>query len=239
MTRVWLSVLAAVVVLTVAWWFLFYGPARTQQQALQAETATLVTQQGELRTQIAQLRDIREQEVQIQADLARLEQYIPVNPSQASLVRQVQLAADASGLTVESLTFADPVVVDGAPPPAQPGLVLGRIDTEIQLEGGYFQAADFLRRLEVEVARAMLVQQIGLEEGEDGFPRLSSSIRGSIFALIVPPADPNAPVIDPDAPVEGATETPEGDEGDPDAEDDEISMTAGGDEVAMAAGGTR
>ncbi|WP_108665594.1 type 4a pilus biogenesis protein PilO [Euzebya rosea] len=236
MTRVWLSVLAAAVVLTVAWWFLFYGPARTQQQALQAETATLVTQQGQLRTQIAQLRDIREQEVQIQADLARLEQYIPVNPSQASLVRQVQLAADASGLTVESLTFADPVVVEGAPPPAQPGLVLGRIETEIVLEGGYFQAADFLRRLEVEVARAMLVQQIGLEESEDGFPRLSSTIRGSIFALIVAPVDPNAPVIDPNAPVEGTTEAPEGD--DAPAESDEISMVDG-DQVAVAMGGTR
>ena len=134
MTRVWLSVLGAIVVLTIAWWFLFYGPARTQQQALQSETASLVTQQGQLRTQIAQLRDIREQEVQIQADLARLEQYIPVNPSQASLVRQVQLAADAAGLTVESLTFGDPVVVEGAPPPAQAGLVLGRIETSWSLD---------------------------------------------------------------------------------------------------------
>lgn len=238
MTRIWLSVLGAAVVLTIAWWFLFYGPARSQQEALQNETATLVTQQGQLRTQIAQLRDIREQEVQIQADLARLEQYIPVNPSQASLVRQVQLAADASGLTVESLTFADPVVVEGAPPPAQPGLVLGRIDTEIQLEGGYFQAADFLRRLEVEVARAMLVQQIGLEESEEGFPRLTSSIRGSIFALIVPPVDPRAPQLEAETPADGATETPEGDEGDAAAEGDEISMVDG-DQVAVATGGTR
>ena len=125
MTRVWLSVLAAVVLLTAAWWFLFYGPARTQQEALETESASLVAQQGQLRTQIAQLREIREQEVQIQADLARLEQYIPVNPSQASLVRQVQLAADAAGMTVQSMTFADPEVVEGAPPPAQPGLVLG------------------------------------------------------------------------------------------------------------------
>ena len=229
MTRVWLSVLGAIVVLTIAWWFLFYGPARTQQQALQSETASLVTQQGQLRTQIAQLRDIREQEVQIQADLARLEQYIPVNPSQASLVRQVQLAADAAGLTVESLTFGDPVVVEGAPPPAQAGLVLGRMYTEIQLEGGYFQAADFLRRVEVEVARAVLVQQIGLEESEDGFPRLNSTIRGSIFALIVPPVDPNAPVIDPNTPVEGATEgATEAPEGDAAADGDQVSMVAGG-----------
>ena len=231
MTRVWLSVLAAVVLLTAAWWFLFYGPARTQQEALETESASLVAQQGQLRTQIAQLREIREQEVQIQADLARLEQYIPVNPSQASLVRQVQLAADAAGMTVQSMTFADPEVVEGAPPPAQPGLVLGRIQTQIELSGGYFQSADFLRRIEVEVARAMLIQQIGLVEGEAGFPSLTSTIRGSIFALIVPPVDPSAPVIDPDAPVEGApegaTESPEGD------------AAAEGDQVSMAAGGTR
>lgn len=77
----------------------------------------------------------------------------------------------------------------------------------------------------------MLIQQIGLVEGEAGFPSLTSTIRGSIFALIVPPVDPSAPVIDPDAPVEGApegaTESPEGD------------AAAEGDQVSMAAGGTR
>lgn len=215
MTRVWLSVLAAVLVLSVAWWFLFYGPAREQQAALEQQTADLQTQQAQLRTQLAQLEEIREQEVAIRADLARLQEFIPSTPSQAALVRQLQQAADASGVTIEAMNFAEPVVVEGAPPPAEPGLVLGVIASQVTLEGGFFQATDFLRRIEVDVARAMLVQDVMIDESDLGFPRLTIDVTGSVFALITPPVDPTAPQIDAevdaddDGDIDGAAENAE------------------------------
>lgn len=209
MMRVWLSVLAAIVVLTVAWYFAFWSPASEQQVALETETATLEAQQAQLRTQLGQLNDIREREVQIRADLTRVEQFIPTNPSQASLIRQSQLAANASAVEILSLAFAEPVVVEGAPLPAQPGLVLGSIAATGQIEGGYFQIVDFFRRLEVEVTRAILVETITVEEGEGGFPRLSATFTADLFALITAPVDPNAPVVPATpAPTEGATPAP-------------------------------
>ena len=214
MTRVWLSVLAAIVVLTAIWWFAFYSPASEQQTALEEETASLDTRAAQLTTQLAQLEDIRAREVEIRADLARLESFIPTNPSQATLVRQAQLSADASGVTIQALTFADPTPVGTAPLPAQPGLVLGAIETQMQVTGGYFQVVDYLRRLEVEVARAIYVDGIQLEEGDDGFPQLSGVIDATIFALITAPVDPNAQPAIPD---EAVTEGPEAADGEVEA----------------------
>lgn len=205
MNRVVLGVLAAILLVTVAWWFAFYSPANEQQAALEAETDQLITQQGQLRNQLAQLNDIREREVEIRADLSRLEQFIPTTPGQASLIRQSQLAADASGVDFLTLAFEEPEAVDGAPSPAQAGLVLGQIAVTGSVEGGYFQIVDFLRRLEVEVTRAILVDSVQIEEGEDGFPQLQATFTARVFALVTQPVDPNAPPpADPNAtPTEG------------------------------------
>lgn len=217
MLRVGLGVLAAVVVITAAWWFAFYSPANEQQTALEAETASLVAQQGQLQTQLAQLMDIRAREVEIRADITRLEQFIPTNPGQASLIRQVQQAADASGVTIITVAFAEPMIVDGAPAPSQPGLALGSLTATGSIQGGYFQIVDFFRRLEVEVARAILLKQVMLEEGEQGFPSLTANFTADVFALITLPFDPNAvaPTPEPtdgETPAEGADDT-EGTEG--------------------------
>lgn len=205
MNRVVLGVIGAIVVLTAAWWFAFYSPASEQQTALEAETASLQAQQTQLRTQLAQLNDIRAREVDIRADISRLEQFIPTNPSQAALIRQTQLAADASGVTILSIVFAEPDVVNAAPPPSQPGLSLGSLQLTGTIEGGYFQIVDFFRRLEVEVARAILIESVSLDQGENGYPQLEATFSGDLFALITTPVDPNAPAPAP-APTDGATE---------------------------------
>lgn len=211
MNRVLLGVIGAIVVLTAAWWFAFYSPAGEQQTALEAETAALQAQQTQLRTQLAQLNDIRAREVDIRADISRLEQFIPTNPSQAALIRQTQLAADASGVTILSLVFAEPDIVDTAPQPSQPGLSLGAIQTTGAIEGGYFQIVDFFRRLEVEVARAILIESVALDEGEDGYPQLAATFTADLFALVTTPVDPNAPAPV-ETPTDGATEGAEGEE---------------------------
>lgn len=205
MTRVVIGVVAAILVLTVGWWFAFYSPANEQQEALEAETATLEQQATQLRTQLAQLNEIRDQEVAIRADLARLEQFIPTNPSQASLIRQVQAAADAAGVEIFSVAFSEPEAVPDAPIPGQPGLVLGRFTMTAEVRGGYFQVVDLFRRIEVETSRAVLVETLDLTEGEDGFPQLTGTFTADVFALITRPVDPNAAPVE--TPAEGADGT--------------------------------
>lgn len=197
----------AIVLVTVGWYFLFFRPASEQQAALEAETAALVQEQNQLRAQINALRMIEERAVEIRADLARAEELIPSAPSQPSLVRQLQLAADAAGVDLVQLLFADPEVVEGAPPTGDPALVLGRIPNTMQFRGGFFQVVDFLRRLEVDVPRALLVRVVNIDESADGFPLLVVTLESDAFALILPPVSPpvEGAVIPPEP---GATETP-------------------------------
>lgn len=193
------------VVLAVAWYFLLYKPALEQETALKEETEQLEQQQQTLRNQIAELEDLASRSLEIQADLARLEELIPTDASQPGLVREFQLAADASGVVIESLTFTDPVPVQGAPPASDPSRVVGSIDVQMTMSGGYFQAVDFFRRLEVEVGRAVLVTGLDVSEDDLEFPTLEVTWSGNIFALIVPPATPEVPGAT-EEPTEGATE---------------------------------
>jgi Tfp pilus assembly protein PilO len=201
-----LIALAAVVVLCAAFWFLAYKPLDEQQVALEAETQTLDSQAQQLRNQLVQLQEIRDNELEIRADLNRLRELIPADsPAQPSFVRAAQLAADASGTAIQSLTFGLPAVVEGAVPDAD-GNVLAEISLNGVVEGGYFQLVDLFRRFEIEVARAVQVDTVGITEGTDGFPTLSAAVTGRIFALL-PVTEVEAapaPAPDPEAAQEGA-----------------------------------
>ena len=205
-TRAILIALGAIVVLAVAFYFLAWKPLDEQQVALEAETATLETQAQQLRNQLVQLQEIRDNELEIRADLNRLRGLIPVDtPAQPSFVRAVQLAADASGTAVQSLTFGVPALVEGATPDAN-GNVLTEISLNAVVEGGYFQLVDMFRRLEVEVVRAVQIDTVAITEGTDGFPTLSAAVTGRIFAIL-PVTEVEAapaPAPDPEAAQEGA-----------------------------------
>ena len=184
-----IGVLAALVI-TVAFYFLLYKPAAEEQAAIEAETASLIVQRQNLEQQIAQLRDIQARQVEIRAAQARLEEYIPDGPAQPSAIRHFQRTADASGADIASVTFEDPTVpdaADGAAPAdtGTPGTTLANIPVTMVIEGGYFQTVDFFRRLEVDVPRAVLVQTVDIsEEAEAGYPTLSTSWTGQLFAVI-------------------------------------------------------
>lgn len=184
-----LGVIAAVVI-AVAFYFLLYKPAAEEQAAIEAETLNLEAQQAQLEQQIAQLRDIEARQVEINAARARLEEYIPNGPAQPSAIRHFQRTADAAGADISSVTFGNPTVPDaaeGAVPAdtGTPGTILANIPITMVLEGGYFQAVDFFRRLEVDVPRAVLVQTVEMIEDEDaGYPTLSTTWTGQMFAVI-------------------------------------------------------
>lgn len=204
-TRIIASAVGACVVLALAAYLLAFRPLAAQETALQAQTADLTTQRAQLQAQLAQLQMIRDDELAIRADLNRLEGLIPEgDPAQPSFVRQVQIAADQAGVTIQSLVFGEPVAVtDAAPTPD--GLVLTAIPLTAVVEGGYFQAVDLFRRLEVEVPRGVVIDTVGMLEAEDGFPTLAVSVTARIFAeLPVTPAVPDPAAT----PAPGATPSP-------------------------------
>ncbi|MPZ74709.1 MAG: hypothetical protein GEU74_16100 [Nitriliruptorales bacterium] len=176
-------------VLTVAFWFLLYKPASDEEQAVRDEIAGLEGQQATLRNELAQLQGIQDREVEIRAALARLEELVPAGVAQPAAIRQLQRGADASGAEIGSVTFGLPGLptsAEGTAPPdtGTEGTTLADIPVTMVVEGGYFQVVDFLRRLEVEVPRAVLVDSVSIAEGETGFPRLAATWTGHMFAVI-------------------------------------------------------
>lgn len=194
------GVLAALL-LGVAYYFLLYQPRNTELDEVRTETAQLETERDTLQNEVRRLQDIQAREVEFRASLSRLEEYIPSGIAQSALIRQLQLAADQSGVEITGVSFADPQPVAEASPTGVPGTVLGSIATSATVDGGYFQMVDFLRRVEVDITRAILVQTLSVVEGEEEFPQLSTTWNGQLFALV------------PDTTVTEAPESGEGEDG--------------------------
>jgi Tfp pilus assembly protein PilO len=197
------------ILLAVAFWFLLYQPRADEQTALEAETARLESEQQTLRNEIARLREVEANQVQIAAQLARLEEYVPSSTAQPAFIRQLQISADAAGLEILSVTFGDPSAIDGAPPTGEEGTALASIPVTVNVQGGYFQAVDLFRRLETEVIRAVLIGDVGMGEGGDNFPQLTTSWGGAIFA-VVPITQAPAPAPVPTEPNGAPTGSPDG-----------------------------
>ena len=178
-----IGVLVAVL-LGVGCWFLLYKPAMAQQAALEAETAQLESRQGELRTEIAYLEGIRDDEERHRATAALLQDYVPDGVTQAEAVQQLQRAADAARVEITSMIFTAPVEVVGAPAPTEPNTTLASIGITMVVEGGYFPTVDFFRRVEVDVPRAVLTQSANLTEAERLFPILATTWSGQLFAVV-------------------------------------------------------
>lgn len=190
----------AVLLLGVAFYFLAYQPRNEDLEAVRVETAELEAERSTLTNEIRRLREIESREVEFRAALARLEEYIPTGIAQSSLIHHLQLSADQSGVTVDAVTFGAPAPAEEAPPTGTPGTVLGAIPVSVTVEGGYFQMVDFLRRVEVDVPRAVLIETLSVVEGEDEFPQLSTTWNGQLFALIPDTA------VTPEAPADAGTE---------------------------------
>ena len=185
----WAIGLIVAVLLTVAFWFLLYKPADTEQALIETEIANLQSQQATLKSDIALLRGVKRREVEIRAAMARLEEYIPAGPDQPAAIRQFQTIADDAGADIVSVTWGEPTVPQAAPgaTPADTGTeqtTLANIPVTMVIEGGYFQVVDFFRRVEVELPRAVLVNQVDIAEAQAGFPRLTTTWNGQLFSVI-------------------------------------------------------
>lgn len=214
MMRAPLIGLVTAVLLVVAFFFVAYQPRSDEQAEFEAQTAALADQQEQLARQIAELRAVAANQVEIRAALGRLEELIPTGFSQPAAIRQFQVTADASGVALERVTFDPPAVVEGAPASADSSTVLAEIPVTMTLEGGYFQMVDFFRRLEVDVPRAALVDNVSVAEGELEFPSLATTWSGLLFAVLPISAVEGAAPPAASLPTPGDDETPPADDDD-------------------------
>lgn len=173
-----LSAVAAVLVLAVYWMFLL-SPKRKALVEAEAEIAAAIDQQASLQNRINALRDVRAQAPSVEARLAATEALLPADAALPATLRQLQLAADESGMVLSALSPGTPAAVDveGVPPG------VSQMSLSLSMTGSYFQVIDFLRRIgdPTITPRAILFDSISL--GPAGYPTLSVSLSGRMFVV--------------------------------------------------------
>lgn len=194
------------VLLVVLWFFFLYKPSSDELAQVNEEIEAVEMQQDQLRVQLAQLQSIREDSPGLESTLAAYETLVPSDPGMPSLLRQLQTAANDSGLDLRSVAPSEPSPIEygeDAPATAE----MQSISLAVELEGGYFQLVDFLRRVEdpVIVGRVMLVD--ALTVGLDEYPTLTVGITARVFTTAETGADAEAPTTPPE-PTPGDTESP-------------------------------
>ena len=195
-----LSVVAAILIVAL-FYLLLYSPQRDELAELEIQITAEQALQAELEVEIARLRAVRETAPEVEAELAAAEAIVPQDPGLPSALRQLQLAADESGVVLESVSTARPAPIDG------PVAGLAGIDVSMQMSGRYFQLVDFLRRVEdpAITPRGLTWGSVAVTRAE--YPDLTASINARMYVL---GSTPPAPEVDP-APTEGLEEGTEGD----------------------------
>lgn len=192
-----LLVAVGAIAIIVLFYMFGWKPKADELAEVRAQTEDAIAQQSVLESQIANLESIRAVAPEIEAALAAAESLIPRDAALPSALRQLQLAADDSGVELVSIAPGRPAADPDVPEVA-------RISLSVNAEGSYFQIVDFLRRLEdpTITPRVVLLQNISVSGLEH--PTLSIAMTGAMFAILPAPPAPEATA--PATP--GATESP-------------------------------
>jgi Tfp pilus assembly protein PilO len=185
----------AVVVVFAAGWFLAVSPQRHHAGSLRAQTATQLSANQQLLTQVDQL---KQQKLGLPAQQRLLDQIaakIPDNPALPLLIRELSTAATAAGVDLVSMAPSQPAAVTTsattvAAPVAQAGTTsaaapLEQISISLNVKGSYYNVESFFAAVE-KMKRAMRVTQWSISPGAGS----SSSPAGSASSA---PADSQLP----------------------------------------------
>ena len=190
-----LAGLGAVLLLVVGYLFLI-KPQQDEIADIQAEIEATQGQQVDVEAQIVQLEAVRARIPEVEAAIAAAETIVPRDDARlAAAVRQLQVAANESGVELTSVTMSRPSAVTDAA--ADVPADLAAINLSVIIDGGYYQIVDFLRRLENPAIspRAILWSTSAVSVTE--YPTLTANLTGSMYAYL---EDPEA------APTEAPTE---------------------------------
>jgi hypothetical protein len=190
------TVLGALVVVVVlaAWYLLLWSPRVEALETVETDIVQAQQRQADAQARISQLQQVREQAPDLQAELAAAAALLPQETALPGALRQLQQAADDSGATLVSVAPARPTPVEAAVPgaPTATGNDLYAVGLSLEIQGGYFQIVDTLRRLEDPSIspRGFVWESVALTVDE--YPNLTVAVSGRMFAVLdAPPATPD------------------------------------------------
>lgn len=188
-----------VLLLLVLFYLFGWKPQSEELAEIRTQIDDTVAQQAMLQNEIASLEAVRATAPEIEAALAAAESLVPREAALPSALRQLQLAADDSGVQLDSIAAGRPAADADVPELAQVSLA-------INARGSYFQLVDFLRRVEDPQITPRVVLFENVTVSVDDYPTLGIALTGSMFAVL--PAPPPTEVQAPAEPT--PTETPTG-----------------------------
>ncbi|HEX2032044.1 MAG TPA: type 4a pilus biogenesis protein PilO [Actinomycetota bacterium] len=147
-----------------------------------------------LEAELARLRAAAEDLPRLQRQLARFRRAVPPVADLPGLINDLQDAANVAGVEFFSISPSQPVAGPGAT----------EIPAQVQVIGTFFPVDEFLFRLET-LRRAAEVDSIQVAEGPDSLPQIDVIMQVTFFTTD-PTAGPGAGIEPP--PVPGATPTP-------------------------------
>ncbi len=183
MSRVgWLLTALLALLLVILWWFLLWSPTSDEIAQVRADTESTQALSVQQRQQETELREIRQNAPEIEVELNAGQVIVPEGPALPALFRQLQQAADDSGVRLVSAAPGRPTEVAEAPG----GLT--RMQVNFEAEGTYFQLVDMSRRLEdpAITGRGLLWRNVEISVGE--YPTLTASMGAEVFSRVDPQA---------------------------------------------------
>lgn len=166
------------VVVTLAWWFLLYGP---RNKALASAKSELQTEQGKeqgLKSTLARREGLRKDEPKLDLRLAQMAVWVPEQPNVGQFIVDATTIASQSG--IEFINIAQAVPTAGT-------AGQGEIKLSMSIKGGFFQLLDYLVRME-KLPRTVVIDNLTVapSSSADGSVSLSVAIAGRMFMSNVP-----------------------------------------------------
>jgi Tfp pilus assembly protein PilO len=130
------------IVLIVAWYFLLFSPAQRKISDLNSQVTSAQSALDMANQEVVKLESYKKTAPQSRAEVVRLSKMLPESEGVPGLIIELTKTADASGVSVTSITRGT----------VTPGTPFGIQALNIQVTGRYFDVEDFLYRLEEYVA---------------------------------------------------------------------------------------
>lgn len=160
--RYWLAggAAGAVLLFAVAW-FLLISPQNSETAGLHDQQVSTDAQIATLRHRLADLRTAQQNLPKYQAELAKDRAALPTAPALSDLLRELQAAGDAAGVTVTAMTAANPAA-------AAPGSRLQMVTVTVSAKGGAGALSQFVAQIQLVQPRAALVDGVHLDSTGGG-----------------------------------------------------------------------
>ena len=189
-----LAAIAGALAVLLLFYFFMIRPRKSELAEVRAEVAVEEQRTAQLGLELARLEALRDNAPKLQADLAKIEQFVPKNHETPNFIFTIEDTANEAGVEIESLTN------EQAKTPKEAATV-AEVAVQMGVKGGYFAIQDFMRRL-YDLDRALRVDVLSLTGNVDevGEVEISVQMNARIFFQL---PEQSAP-----APAPGTTPNP-------------------------------